>query len=190
MGGSNDADLGTHSRDVVWSFTKEPAIVSRLLTDGRASLSVLAKDMGDDAYRQKAWRRLKDLEGDAIWGYTAVVDERRLGWSEYMVTFQLDSLTEEHLDALIGAVGELASDANVRLQDLHATTDSEAHFVGRLSARTALAARRAIQAIQSAAPEAFAAEPKLIELMGAVVKGGQTNPDTEFLGHLRDEWVR
>ncbi len=187
MGDEGGNGLAVHP--TVYAFKQDAEILSRLIHDGRASLSVLASDMGENAYRQKAWRRLKELEASTIWGYTAVVDHRQLGWHDYMVVARIGKLNRERIDALRACLRSLGNDENVRLVSLQITAEDDMQWVGRFAARSSLAARRGLQALQDVAPEAFAEPPRLVEVVGTVVSQGKLNPDTEFLDHLYAEWM-
>lgn len=62
----------------------EQKIIKELLKDSRQNINVIANKLGFS--RQKVWRVINDLEKNHnIWGYTAVVDEGRQGFKNYIL---------------------------------------------------------------------------------------------------------
>ena len=82
--------------------------------DDKTFLKILQKNSGDSIEsiakrcgfsRQKVWRIKKRLEKDkTIWGYSAVVDEDKLGLKQYFILIKRTSkpATKEKLDKVIG----------------------------------------------------------------------------------------
>ena len=57
-------------------------ILNALLKDPTRSMREMAKEL--DSYRQTIWRKKKKMEKERlIWGYTAVIDESKLGNGTY-----------------------------------------------------------------------------------------------------------
>jgi DNA-binding Lrp family transcriptional regulator len=62
----------------------ERKVLNELLKDSSKSVNVIAKKLGFS--RQKVWRVIKQLEkNNTIWGFTAVVNEKKIGQKSYMV---------------------------------------------------------------------------------------------------------
>jgi DNA-binding Lrp family transcriptional regulator len=62
----------------------ERKVLHKLLKDSSQSVNVIAKNLGFS--RQKVWRIIKQLEkNNTIWGFTAVVNEKKIGQKSYMV---------------------------------------------------------------------------------------------------------
>jgi len=65
----------------------EKKVLHELQNNAKESIDKIAKKCGFS--RQKTWRIIKNLEkDDSIWGYTAVVDEEKMGKKGYLLLFK------------------------------------------------------------------------------------------------------
>ena len=77
-------------------------VLHELLKDSSQSVNVIAKKLGFS--RQKVWRVIKQLEkNNTIWGFTAVVNEKKIGQKSYMVLIRrtTEPLSEELTSKII-----------------------------------------------------------------------------------------
>ncbi|UCG45455.1 MAG: winged helix-turn-helix transcriptional regulator, partial [Candidatus Bathyarchaeota archaeon] len=72
----------------------EDEVLEALIKDPTKSAREIAKGLG--SYRQKVWRRRRELERrNVIWGYTAVVDESKINHVLYMVLLKMKPMNKE-----------------------------------------------------------------------------------------------
>ena len=80
----------------------ENKILHELLMDSSQNIDTIGKKLGFS--RQKVWRDIKRLKADAvIWGYTAVVNEEKLGMKNYfaLIKRSMHPLSEELTSKII-----------------------------------------------------------------------------------------
>jgi len=80
----------------------EQKVLHELLKDSSQSVNVIAKKLGFS--RQKVWRVIKQLEkNNTIWGFTAVIDEKKIGQKSYMVLIRrtTEPLSRELISKII-----------------------------------------------------------------------------------------
>ncbi len=96
----------------------EKKLVSELLKNSKQNIGVIAKNCGFS--KQKAWRLIKDLEAkQVIWGYTAVVDEVKLGKKYFflMIKRTLKRLDEKTVEQIVSTkTEELAREFGVTIE--------------------------------------------------------------------------
>ncbi len=96
----------------------EKKLVSELLKNSKENISVIAKNCGFS--KQKAWRLIKELESrHVIWGYTAVVDEQKLGKKFFFLMLKrtLKKLDDTTIDRIISTKTEdLAREFGVTIE--------------------------------------------------------------------------
>lgn len=77
-------------------------ILNELQKNSNYSINQISKKLGFS--RQKVWRIIKDLEEDkTIWGYTAIVDDNKIGRKRYFILLNKANipLTEEKINVII-----------------------------------------------------------------------------------------
>ena len=82
-------------------------ILKILMNDAKENIDTIAKRCGFS--RQKTWRLIKHLEENKlIWGYTAIIDEEKIGLKHYMVLLKRStkSLPTETADRIVSRRGE------------------------------------------------------------------------------------
>ncbi len=164
------------------NFSLEPDLISHLLQDGRASMSDLSEVSG--YHRQTAWRNVKALEEDVIWGYTAVVDENKLGWTNYMVLAKINELSKDDLPTLREFKARLDQGHNMFLKSIHATDDDLHHWIVEVSVRSPLTLNNAIVRLMAEFPSLVTEKPIVIQQVCTLRQSGKDNPDTEQLKAL------
>ena len=79
----------------------EEKVIVELRANAKQSIDIIAKNCGFS--RQKVWRIMKRLEDNkTIWGYTAVLDDEKLGLTRYLILFKRNSipLPQSHIDMI------------------------------------------------------------------------------------------
>ncbi len=83
----------------------EQDVLNELLLDCRRSIRTMASAC--DRGRQQVWRQIKTFEEDGvIWGYTAIVDESKIGCTLYLALIRggpprqeiVDKIIDRHMD--------------------------------------------------------------------------------------------
>ena len=75
-------------------------ILNELLKDCRRSMNSIAKACCKN--KQQVWRRIKKLEEEnVIWGYSAVIDENKIGYHRYMALIKIGPQTLEAVNKVI-----------------------------------------------------------------------------------------
>ncbi len=79
----------------------EQKVIQQLRANAKQSIDIIAQNCGFS--RQKVWRIMKRLEDNkTIWGYTAVLDDEKLGLNRYLILFKRNSLPlpKSHIDII------------------------------------------------------------------------------------------
>ncbi len=150
-------------------------IVAALLEDPTRSDMEIARDLG--TYRQKVWRKKKQLEDDGvIWGYTAVLDEKRLGHVCYIVLMKTKPMNEGLVNTLLmRLVGEGPKKQNVRLTNFF-YVNGEFDWVLRFSAPDHATARRYYDTLRMIYDDHLLDKPVMIDVNMCLVTEGKRNP--------------
>jgi DNA-binding Lrp family transcriptional regulator len=157
-------------------------ILSALLADPTRSDMEIAEELG--TYRQKVWRKKKQLEDDGIiWGYTAVLDEKRLGHVCYIVLMKTKPMSEGLVEILLKRLtGEEPRKQNVRLTNFF-YVNGEFDWVLRFSAPDHATARRYYDTLRMLYDEYLLDKPVMIDVNMCLVSEGKRNPE---IGMLHD----
>jgi len=150
-------------------------IVNALLADPTRSDMEIARDLG--TYRQKVWRKKKQLEDDGIiWGYTAVLDEKRLGHVCYIVLMKTKPMNEGLVNTLLmRLIGEGPKKQNVRLTNFF-YVNGEFDWVLRFSAPDHATARRYYDTLRMIYNDYLLDKPVMIDVNMCLVTEGKRNP--------------
>jgi DNA-binding Lrp family transcriptional regulator len=158
----------------------DTAILDRLLKDPTRSVEDMAK--GIDTYRQRVWRTKKRLEEEHIvWGYTAVVDESKLGHVVYMVLMKMRPMSKELAELIIRRLGRTEyGRQEVRLLDV-LFTNGEFDWVVMFAAPDHATARRYYDSIRVAYEEHLLEKPTLVDVNFSLMREGKVNPELNRL---------
>jgi DNA-binding Lrp family transcriptional regulator len=158
----------------------DAVILDRLLKDPTQSIDEMAK--GIDTYRQRVWRTKKRLEEDhAIWGYTAVIDESKLGHVFYMVLMKMRPMNEELAELIIRRMGRTEyGKQQVRLIDV-LFTNGEYDWVIMFAAPDHATGRRYYDSIRVAYQDHLLEKPILVDVNFSLIRGGKVNPELNRL---------
>lgn len=155
-------------------------ILNALMENPTRSDMEIARDLG--TYRQRVWRRKKQLEDDGvIWGYTAVLDEKRLGHVSYIVLMKTKPMTDGLVEILLKRLTrEEPRKQNVRLTNFF-YVNGEFDWVLRFSAPDHATARRYYDTLRMIYDEHLLDKPVMIDVNMCLVTEGKRNPDIENL---------
>jgi len=159
---------------------KSNKILDELLIDARQGIQKIAKKC--NTYRQRVWREIKKMEeNNTIWGYTAVVDEEKIGWKLFMLLMKMKPLTEEQVGEQIerhrtDVPGKLA----VRLIDayyINGTYD----WVVIFAAKDWVTARKYYDNIRKGYKKTLIEKPEMVDIIFSTIRWGKINPEIEKL---------
>ncbi|MGC9307228.1 MAG: Lrp/AsnC family transcriptional regulator [Thermoplasmatota archaeon] len=155
-------------------------ILDQLLIDARQSLQKIAEKC--DTYRQKVWREQNKLEeSHAIWGYTAVVDEEKLGWRLFMVLLKTRPMTTEFAQHQIQRIREdIPGTMAVRLIDVYHLTGTY-DWIVVFAAKNWATARKYFDNLRKAYWESLLEKPELCSVAFTPIRWGKVNPELENL---------
>ncbi len=162
-------------------FSQDAELLTELLRNGRVSLNSLAAQMKE--YRQKLWRRQKELEGDVIWGYGAVVDEQKLGWRKYLVRMQIGgsrSVTDRVEDLRKG----FTDWRSLRTIGSYVVSGNDHNYVMEIICRSPFDLERYVGILRSTLGDALDGDPEVTEVVFTVRQGGFVNPDVDRMERL------
>ena len=158
----------------------ESAIIQSLLDDPTKSISVMSNDI--NSYRQTIWRWKKKLEEEnVIWGYTAVIDERKLNKVIFVVLIKTKPISTGFVDILITRIiGEEIKKMDVRLIDLF-LVNGEYDWVMRFSAPDHTVARKYYDTLRRIFEDYLLEKPVMVDLNFCLVAEGKSNPEIKKL---------
>jgi DNA-binding Lrp family transcriptional regulator len=161
-------------------------IIKWLLEDPTRSLNEMAKSL--NVYRQTLWRRKKKLEEDKIiWGYTAVIDENKLGNVIYLIMMKMKPMTRGLADVICRRVkNDEMSKTGVRLIDAF-HVNGEFDWVLRFSAPDYATARRYYDALRVIYEDYLIEKPVIVDVNFILKAEGMRNPEIEKLHHFVPE---
>ncbi|MGD8564832.1 MAG: Lrp/AsnC family transcriptional regulator [Candidatus Bathyarchaeota archaeon] len=158
----------------------EDDILNALIEDPTKSAREIARRLG--SYRQKVWRRKKELEiHNVIWGYTAVVDETKTNHVSYMILMKMKPMSKELAQLMVNRMlkGEPYK------QHVHLTNvlyvNGEYDLIIKLSAHDHAIARRYYDSLRIAYAEYLLEKPVIVDVNFQLIKEGKTNPEISKL---------
>lgn len=158
----------------------QDGVLEWLLDDPTKSVGEIANEL--KSYRQGVWRRKKKLEEDKIiWGYTAVIDQKKIGHIVYLVLLKTKPMSRGFADLIVERIKKDAPHAlNVRLIDLF-YVNGEYDWVMRFSANSHSAARKYYDTLRIEYEEYLLEKPVMVDVNFCVVAEGKKNPELEKL---------
>jgi DNA-binding Lrp family transcriptional regulator len=154
--------------------------LDQLLIDARQSLQKIAEKC--DTYRQKIWREQNKLEeSNTIWGYTAVVNEEKLGWRLFMVFMKTRPMTEDFARQQIRRVREdVPGQMQVRLIDVYHLTGTY-DWIVVFAAKNWATARKYYDNLRKEYWGLTLEKPELSSVAFTSIRWGKVNPEIERL---------
>jgi DNA-binding Lrp family transcriptional regulator len=155
-------------------------ILDQLLIDARQSLQTIADACR--TYRQKVWRHIKKLEdSNTIWGYTAVVDEEKLGWKLFMISAKTKPLSKEQADMQIYRhVHDVPGTLDARLIDVY-YLNGRYDWIIVFAAKDWKTARKYYDNIRKYYGNYLVEKPEIADIIFATARNGKINPEIEKL---------
>ncbi|MFH0816022.1 MAG: Lrp/AsnC family transcriptional regulator [Methanobacteriota archaeon] len=155
-------------------------VLKALLHDPTRSVVDIAKEM--KSYRQKVWRKKKALEdGNVVWGYTAVVDESKLGHVMYFMLMKMKPMDKE----LANLVIERQKRSEYQKQQVRLITllyvNGTYDWLVMFSAPNHAIARRYYDSVRLNYEKYLLEKPILIDVNFQVIREGKVNPEIERL---------
>lgn len=164
-------------------------LLKHLLEDPTTSVNKLAKKF--NTYRRRVWQKKKELEDDdVIWGYTAVIDESKIGQVLYIALFRIKPISKNFVDLIIErlATGAPSKDG-VRVIDV-LYINGYYDVIVRFSAPDHTTARRYYETLRIVYSDYFLGESLLCDVNFSMVRMGKLNPGLEklydFVPKIRD----
>ena len=155
-------------------------ILYALLKNPTKSDSEIAKEVG--TYRQKVWRRRKQLEEDeALWGYTAVIDDSKFNHVSYMILMKTKTMNNDLVQLLVNRIshGEPARQ-DIRLKNMY-YVNGEYDWIMRFTAPDHATARKYYETIRLLYSDHLQERPILMDINMSLVSEGKKNPNLEDL---------
>ena len=155
-------------------------ILYALLRDPTRSDSDIAKELG--TYRQKVWRRRKQLEDEeALWGYTAVIDDSKFSHVSYMVLMKTKTMNRELVELLVQRIrGNEPSRQDIRLKNM-SYVNGEYDWIMRFTAPDHATARKYYETIRLLYSDHLQERPILMDINMSLVAEGKKNPNLDQL---------
>jgi DNA-binding Lrp family transcriptional regulator len=157
---------------------KNEDFINELLIDPRRSLSKISKVL--HTYRQKVWRTIRKFEQETvIWGYTAVVDEEKMGWKSFILLMKMEPISNELADLLIGRVlDHAAGKLRARVIDSF-YMNGKYDWIIVFAADSWATARKYYDSIRKEYKKYLTEKPELIDIVFPITRYGKINPQIE-----------
>lgn len=156
---------------------KSDAVIYELLKNPMRSLKDMAKACNFG--KQRFWNHKKKLEKDnTIWGYTAVIDESKIGWKLFIVLFKEKPLTTRHAEKLIERAESHTASEDIRLIDAFYTS-GEYDWITVFAAKDWSTARKYYDTLRVLYEDRYEEKPKLLDVMFTMYRSGKANPEKD-----------
>ena len=159
----------------------EKRIIDELQKNSSKSIDKIADDCGFS--RQKVWRIMKRLEENkTIWGYTAIIDDKKRGFNHYMILIKKTTqpVDEKLANTIISRkLEDLTLDTGVKIEYsmfVHGVYDWFIYF----KAKDIMQAKRFSEAVKQTY-KGYIEELQLLETLFPIRIQGILNPDLEKL---------
>lgn len=155
-------------------------ILNELMSDPTRTDREIAKKIG--TYRQKVWRKRKDLEKTGvIWGYTPVLDNHRNGRVLYLLLVKMKPMSLELSKLIIKRNLNHKFDAGkVNLINV-LYVNGEYDWVIMFSAPDHSTARKYYDSVRLAYDEHLLEKPAIVDVNFSLIREGKKNPRMEGL---------
>jgi len=155
-------------------------LLKHLVSDPTRSVRDIAKSL--DSYRQRVYREKTKLENEhIIWGYTAVLDESKMGHVTYLVLMKLKPMSTGLADLITMRIlkGE-PHKQQVNLLDV-LYVNGEYDLVVRFTAPDHATARRYFDSIRLAYEDYLLEKPAIVDVNFSLIREGKQNPEIKRL---------
>jgi len=160
--------------------SKKLDLLNCLIENPVQSISKIAEKI--NMYRRTVWQKKKELEEDhTIWGYTAVIDESKIGRVFYMALFRIKPISKGFVDLIIKRLTTgVPSKEGVRVIDV-LYINGYYDVIIRFSAPDRATARMYYETLRSVYKEYFLEDHLLCDVNFSLVRMGKVNPKLEKL---------
>ncbi len=158
-------------------------LLAAFLKDPTRSMRELAKEL--DSYRQTIWRKKRRMEEEnIIWGYTAVIDEAKLGKGTFLVLMKMEPMIEGLADIMVKRIKRNEpGKMNIRLIDAF-QVNGEYDWIIRFSAPDHTTARTYFDTLRAVYADHLLEKPVMVDVNFVLVAEGKTNPEIDRLFDL------
>jgi len=158
-------------------------VLQELKEDPTRSIREISAEMG--TYRQLVWRKKKQLEKEhVVWGYTAVVDESKLGHVMYIILMKMKPMSKELVDILVQRVqSKVPESKGVNIINV-SYVNGEYDWIIKFSAPDHTIARKYYDTLRIVYEEHLLEKPAIIDINFTVKRQGKVNPELEELYHF------
>ena len=164
----------------------EKKILEELSKNANKSINEIANKLGFS--RQKVWRAIKNLEEDkTIWGYTAVIDDNKIGCKRFCILLKKApvKISDEDLNIVINRdLRETASKNGVNLEStyfFHGLYDGQIC----VTAENIMQVKKFIAEMQKKLGEHYIKETNILEVLVPIQMRGFNNPNlTKLKGYF------
>lgn len=155
-------------------------VLESLLDDPTKSVGEIAQEL--NSYRQGVWRKKKKLEDEKIiWGYTAVIDQKKIGHQMYLVLLKTKPMSRGFADLIVDRIEKnVPKNIGARLIDLF-YVNGEYDWIMRFSAKNHATARRYYDTLRVVYEEYLLEKPVMVDVNFIVVAEGKNNPKMDEL---------
>lgn len=155
-------------------------VLSALLEDPTRSLRQIAQKLG--SYRQKIWRKKKQLEQkNIIWGYTAVVDDCAQNHVLYITLLTMKPISKDLVYLITNRVtNQQFKKQQIRLINV-LFVNGQYDWVITFSAPDHATARRYYDSLRIAYEPYLLEKPVIIDVNFSLIREGKINPNIHNL---------
>jgi len=160
------------------AFTQK--LLAYLIDDPTRSMRQTSHDLHTN--RQRVWRRIRALEDDnVIWGYTAVVDQDKLGCVMYMVLMKLRPMDKALVDLILDRLhtGQ-PHKQQVRLLNV-LYVNGEYDLVVMFAAPDHMTARRYYDSLRISYHDFLLDKPIIADVNFSLIRESKLNPELNNL---------
>lgn len=134
---------------VPFQLGPDSQLLTALLKNGRAPYEELGAQLGTS--RQTVWRRIQNLLGSTIWGFSAIIDHQRLGWRQYLISIP-GSPDYKTIHLVEEAAAEITRTGRLRVLHSALVRGDQWRFAMRLAAKDSLTLETFLQALRDRFP--------------------------------------
>jgi DNA-binding Lrp family transcriptional regulator len=155
-------------------------LLDYLVEDPTRSVRQTSEDL--HANRQRVWRQKRAMEEDnVIWGYSAVVDEVKLGRVLYLVMMKLRPMDRD----LVALITERLRTGAPHKQDIQLVNllyvNGEYDLIAMFSAPDHVTARRYYDSLRVSYDGFLLAKPVIVDVNFILIRNGKMNPELSRL---------
>jgi len=159
---------------------KNEDIINELLKNPKQTLSEMAEKFG--TYRQSIWRKIQRLEKEKIvWGYTAVIDEEKMGWKTFMILMKIKPFSKKVAKLQIKRQKEkIPEREGIRIIDC-LYMNGPYQCINIFATKDPITAQRYYDTLRSVYADVLEERPILMDVTFASIRYGKINPEIEKL---------